>query len=136
MKKIIGALLLLSSLYAETTMLKDPATNLIWEDTYHVEETKLNYAQAATYCSELHLGGFEDWRIPTLKELMTIIDYNRYKPAIFREFRFVEKETLYWSNTRYVRNADEYWGVVFKDGSTSNASETYDRYVRCVKNAQ
>lgn len=123
----------LTLLQAEYTMVKDPAHNLMWEDTVHVEEVKLNYAQAERYCQKLTLGKHTDWRVPTLSELLTLVDYKRYKPAIVGAFHYIEKDSLYWSSTPYVRSADEYWGVMFKDGSTSNASENYDRYVRCVR---
>ena len=132
MKKTIALLILaLTFLSAETTLIKDDVHKLMWEDTKHVDETKINHIQAISYCSQLDLGKLK-WRIPTLSELLSIVDYKSYKPAILKEFNHVDKEILYWSNTPYVRSSDEYWGVNFKDGSTSNASETYDRYVRCV----
>ena len=127
-------MLLLSSLLflsAETTLIKDDVHKLMWEDTKHVNETKINHIQAISYCKNLELGELK-WHIPTLTELLSIVDYKSYKPAILKEFNRVDSETLYWTSTPYVRSSDEYWGVSFKDGSTSNASETYDRYVRCV----
>ena len=136
MKKSIWIMALTTFLSAETTMLKDPGTHLIWEYTEHVKEVKVNHMQARAYCKNLTLGGYDDQRVPTLKELMTIIDYNRYKPAILKEFRYVDEDTLYWSSTPFARAADEYWGVSFKDGGTDNAGEVYDRYVRCVRNAK
>ena len=132
MKKTIVLLFIsITWLSAETTLIKDDVQKLIWEDTKHVEETKINHIQAVDYCKSLALGDFK-WRIPSLNELLSIVDYSSYKPAILKEFNRVDKETLYWSDTPYARSSDEYWGVSFKDGSTSNASQTYDRYVRCV----
>jgi hypothetical protein len=133
MKSFIVFLSTLSILSAEATMIRVANTNLIWEDTTHAEETKVTFNEAKSYCSELELGGFKDWRLPTLQELLTIVDYKRYKPAIIKGFNQVNRDTLYWSSTHYIKEADEYWGVSFKDGSTSNASINYDRYVRCVR---
>lgn len=130
-------LLLLSAstllLFAEATILKDPKYHLMWEDTPHAKETKLNYAQAKTYCRELDLGGFHNWRVPTLKELLTIVDYRRYKPAIIEPFKYVEEESSYWTTTLYIGESGSRWVVNFEDGATSDASETYDRYGRCVR---
>ena len=132
MKKPITLLLAsLIFLSAETTLIKDDVHKLMWEDTKHVDETKINHIQAKSYCKNLKLDEL-NWRIPTLTELLSIVDYKSYKPAILKEFNRVDNDTLYWSSTPYARSSDEYWGVSFKDGSTSNASETYDRYVRCV----
>ncbi|MBD3792611.1 MAG: DUF1566 domain-containing protein [Campylobacterales bacterium] len=136
MKKITLLLSTLALLHAEPTMVKDDSTKLLWEDTPHVELTKVNHNQAKQYCEELTIEKYENWRLPTLQELLTIVDYKRYKPALLKEFSYVDDETLYWSNTPYVRSSDEYWGVSFKDGSTSNASINYDRYVRCVHDIQ
>ncbi len=132
MKKLMILLSTLSILSAEQTMVKDDVNKLLWEDTMHVELTKVNYTQAKNYCEELKIEEIDNWRLPTLQDLLTIIDYKRYKPAILKEFNHFVTDTLYWSSTPYARSADEYWGVSFKDGSTSNASMNYDRYVRCV----
>jgi hypothetical protein len=123
-----------SALMAETTMVQDPRTNLMWEDTPHVREAKIRQPRAVIYCKELTLGGFEDWRLPTIKELLTIIDYTRISPAILREFSYVEDESFYWTKTHVADEDDAFWGVNFKRGYSSKASEYYDRYVRCVRN--
>ncbi len=34
--------------------------------------TKYNYSEAFTYCNNLQLVGFDDWRLPTKSELITI----------------------------------------------------------------
>ena len=38
------------------------------------------------YCEELNYGGYNDWRLPTEKEFMTIVDYGKYDPAIDTEY--------------------------------------------------
>lgn len=123
----------LSMVMAEATMIKDPKTNLIWEDTLHASEGEVTQPEASTYCEALKLGGFENWRLPTLSELLTIVDYTHYNPATLKEFKHVDNDTLYWSSTLYVRSSGVFWGVVFRDGATDNTSEIYNRYVRCVR---
>jgi len=125
-----------SALMAEITMVQDPRTNLMWEDTPHVREAKIRQPRAVNYCMELTLGGFEDWRLPTIKELLTIIDYTRISPAIIREFSYVEDESFYWTKTHVADEDDAFWGVNFKRGYSSKASEYYDRYARCVRDTK
>lgn len=120
---------------AETTMIKDPATHLIWEDTIHTTEDKVTFDEAKHYCSTLKLSDVEAWRLPTLQELLSIIDFSHADPAILKEFSHVETGTIYWSSTPYVRAKDKFWGVDFKDGSTEGTSENYSRYIRCVRTA-
>jgi hypothetical protein len=119
---------------AETSMIKDTRTNLMWEDTPHVQESKLTQPKAEKYCNDLILGGFNNWRLPTIKELLTIVNYKRIEPALLPEFTYIEKESFYWTKTVIADESDAFWGVNFKRGTSSKASEYYDRYVRCVRN--
>jgi hypothetical protein len=128
--------ILFSFSFSETSMVKDPRSNLLWEDTSHVKETKLTQPKAEKYCNELILGDFTDWRLPTIKELLTIVDYSRIEPALLKEFSYVEDESFYWSKTVVADESDAFWGVNFKRGASSKASEYYDRYVRCVRDVK
>jgi hypothetical protein len=136
MHKFLMMIFFFSALMAETTIVKDPKTALMWEDTPHVRETKITQPRAKVYCSELKTGGFEDWRLPTIQELLTIIDYKRISPALLKEFSYVDDESFYWTQTSVADESDAFWGVNFKRGASSKASEYYDRYVRCVRDAK
>ena len=118
---------------AEITIIKDPSTNLMWEDTKHAQDGPVTYLEAEAYCTALKIGGHDDWRVPTLRELLTIVDYTRYEPATLKEFSHVDQDKLYWSNTPYASKSTEFWGIVFGDGDVDNAVAIYDRRVRCVR---
>ncbi len=133
MRKVLIIALVFSSLMAETTIIKDPRTNLMWEDTPHVKNIKITQPKAAKYCSSLVLGGLKNWRLPSIKELLSIVDYKRISPALLKEFSYVEDESFYWTHTVVSDESDAFWGVNFKRGASSKASEYYDRYVRCVR---
>ena len=133
MRIILMITVALSMTMAEPTMVKDPKTHLMWEDTLHTSGQKVTHKEAEDYCQTLALGTFENWRLPTLPELLTIVDYKRYKPAILKEFQQVDNDTLYWSSTVSARASDDFWGIIFRDGSTKNSSGFYGRYIRCVR---
>jgi len=118
---------------AEPTMVKDPKNNLIWEDTLHTSEEKMTHLEAKAYCQALKLGEYENWRLPTLTELLSIVDHSRYKPAIVKEFKHVDNDTIYWSSTVSARTSNDFWGIIFRDGATKTASGLYGRFVRCVR---
>lgn len=132
-KTLIILMSTISIINAEALIVKDDTHKLLWEDSLHTKDTKVTHMAAGAYCSDLVIGEYNSWRVPTLTELLTIVDYKRYKPAILKEFDHVSKDTLYWTSTPYARSSDEYWGVSFKDGATSNAAQSYDRQVRCVR---
>jgi len=129
----IVAVALSIAMAAEPTMVKDPVNNLIWEDTLHASEEKMTHPEAKAYCQALKLGTYENWRLPTLTELLSIVDYRRYRPAILKEFKHVDNDTIYWSSTVSARTSDDFWGIIFRDGATKTASGLYGRYVRCVR---
>jgi hypothetical protein len=58
----------------------DPATNLSWQDpqkdAFTPDDQGPGYPDAKRYCEELVLGGYEDWRLPDIDELRTLIRGN------------------------------------------------------------
>jgi hypothetical protein len=52
----------------------DQYTNLVWQRT--VPMTQYDFWHAATYCQGLSLDGFSNWRVPSYKELLTLVDEN------------------------------------------------------------
>src|SRR5262245_32363360 len=51
----------------------DPSTGLMWAGRDNFGRD-LNWRQAAKYCLDLRLGGYADWRLPTIDELEGIYD--------------------------------------------------------------
>jgi hypothetical protein len=58
----------------------DPATGLTW--TKADNGSDVNWNQANAYCSNLRLGGFSDWRLPTIDELQGIYDPSIDVPGV------------------------------------------------------
>lgn len=55
----------------------DNITGLVWQKD---PGQKTTYAQAVSGASKLSLGGYDDWRIPTIKELYSLMDFNGIDP--------------------------------------------------------
>jgi len=62
------------------TIWYDPDTDLCWQDpqreAYNYDDIGLTTKAAVQYCDELVLGGYDDWRVPTITELRTLIAGN------------------------------------------------------------
>jgi len=58
----------------------DPATEITWQDpqkdAYTPDDPGVGQQDALRYCEELVLGGYDDWRLPNIDELRTIIRGN------------------------------------------------------------
>jgi hypothetical protein len=42
----------------------------------------LNWESAKKYCKDLTIGQRKDWRLPTIQELLSIVDYSKFDPAL------------------------------------------------------
>ncbi len=59
----------------------DPDTGLMW--TKKDNGSDVNWNQASDYCSNLQLGGYNDWRLPSIEELQGIYDPSVSVQAVF-----------------------------------------------------
>ena len=94
---------------------------------------------AVTYCEELTLGGFSDWRLPEVEALSLLSEYSRYydqdDSAMDATFDNVIPY-YYWSVTSVVvpELISYAWTVGFFYGDTNVGSKLdVSHYVRCVR---
>ena len=133
MKYFMGFILTSALLLASDTINKG---NLQWQDNAEAKTTTLNWQDAIAYCTEFSLAGHNDWRLPNIKELQSIVDINRYNPPIKKGFNYVATSDYYWSSSQVVSDAKNAWVVYFKYGHTLHYSTSNEGYVRCVRHGQ
>lgn len=109
----------------------DQVTGLQWQQAAPAD--KLAAAAADAYCAELTLSGYDDWRLPTRIELVSLVDFTR-SPAIDSE-QFPDVSGNFWTSSRTakVSNPQRYWQVSFTNGGTLTSSEAVGSRVRCVR---
>jgi hypothetical protein len=58
----------------------DDETDICWQDpqkgAYDLEDPGLTQPDALRYCEELLMGGYDDWRLPNIDELRTLVSGN------------------------------------------------------------
>lgn len=62
------------------------------------------------------LCGATDWRMPTKKELLSIVHYGRVNPSIDTGFFPNTQSTWFWSSSSYAGNTGTAWGLGFGSG--------------------
>ena len=116
----------------------DNIHRLLWQDTLNTKVDKHSFSEADAYCDNLSLGGLTSgWRIPTVKELASLIKLEAYDPAIDGNVTNVAYSDAYWTNDVQSGLDTSRWDINFKDAvinltGTNHAS--FDQYVRCVRN--
>jgi len=84
-----------------------------------------------------NFGGFSDWRLPTERELSTIVNSNYTYPAINITFFPNTVSDGYWTSITTAHLTDHAWRVDFGTGSVRYGHYKYlNYYVRAVRNAQ
>ena len=62
----------------------DQATGLMWQSSDNEGQT-MNWSDALAFAEAAETGGHTDWRLPSVKELGSIIDYSKSPTAQFEE---------------------------------------------------
>jgi hypothetical protein len=98
----------------------DPATGLMW--TRNDDRGRgIDWSQAKSYCSNLRLGGYADWRLPEIQELSSIYDPGStgYYHGLGMKIAYhimgniqLSSYSAIWSNT-VGKSSDEAWYYAF-----------------------
>jgi hypothetical protein len=110
-------------------LVTDVRTGLIWQQT--PSAMQYAWADANTYCRGLTIGGMTGFRIPSLKELMTLVDPTRVRPAI--DPKVFPSTPLEWFWTASNRYSVGTASVSFETGGTGYFAGTNLLRVRCVR---
>ncbi len=91
---------------------------------------------AFKYCNDLVLGGRDDWRLPSKKELFSLIDQIGASGSTcitLEGFSFEDCiDDYYWVNSEYNPSTSYAWEVGFDVGYDGTYDKASARYVTCV----
>jgi hypothetical protein len=113
----------------------DDVTGLIWQQDVNPIR---RWVDAGSYCESLVAGGYTDWRLPSTIQLVTLIDYSWWSPAIdFTYFPNIQTrpspffDSPFWAKELY--NPSTGRQVDFVGGVAGYLSATASLYSRCVR---
>jgi hypothetical protein len=111
----------------------DTGTGLMWQQGI---SGVYIWQEALSYCENLSLAGYDDWRLPNIHELQSLVDYNSYNPAINTLYFPIASSSFYLSSTT-LTNYSTPWVAYFLNGWVcGDYSQVYGRGVRAVRGGQ
>ena len=95
----------------------DNLTGLVWQQS--PSSTYRTWADALTYCTDLTLGGYTDWRLPNLNELESVVNRGQSNLATWLNSpgqKFFIVLTIVWSSNTSPGNTAWAWIVSMANG--------------------
>ena len=124
----------------DTEIVTDRISGLQWEDNTSVKTKKRTWIEAIDYCeNKLTLGGYTDWRMPNIKELLSITDRSQYYPTIDNKVFANTSPWYYWSSTTSDFSKGTAFTINFYDGTMYDSTKRFVYYkpnVRCVRGGE
>jgi len=137
---MIGLSAFLSADFSKSgDVVSDSTTGLEWQDNSDTNGTQRTWQEAIDYCEDLSLESYNDWRLPNINELKTLIDKSKFDPAIKSDVFVYVKSSYYWSSTSVVGFEHEAWVMDYYSASMLSdhkQSSHKKHYVRCVRDGE
>lgn len=115
------------TVYGEVMSFKAGVTEYVIIDNLMIQKQDLgtgDWSTATQMCANSRVGGFSDWRLPTLAEL-SLMYTHRTEIGGF-------KSAYYWSSSRS-SSSNYYWAYVFSSGIQNDMYSSNKYYVRAVR---
>jgi hypothetical protein len=125
----------------------DNNTGLVWEKktncsgATHCVTDSYTWANALAYVANLNgatFAGHNDWRLPNVKELQSIVNYQNVNPSVSAEFNDCGNGSCtaasnYWASSSYAGFPAFAWFVNFFAGNVDAFGENNFNFVRAVR---
>jgi Protein of unknown function (DUF1566) len=114
----------------------DRETGLVWEQSPSTATS--DWGSQSFHCINLNTGGRTGWRLPTIQELLSLVDRSQSNPALPSGHPFTVQSSFYWSATTNASNAANAWLVNFVFGGVGGVDKSVGGVVLawCVRGGQ
>ncbi len=110
----------------------DKTTGLMWQDNTDTKIIKKNQKDAKQYCRSLVFAGYDDWYLPRVKELKSILNPKKSAPTIKKEFKNVVPRH-YWTSSPNLSDTVNAINVDFESANSYQSNRRGRAYVRCCR---
>jgi hypothetical protein len=112
----------------------DHLTNLVWQKKPAPDS--MSWENALLFAESLSLAGFEDWRLPNIKELQSLNEEGSANPSVNTVFFPEIGLKKYWAGTSLPNQTTKAWYWDTRFGITTYAEKTGKLNVLCVRGGQ
>ena len=112
--------------------IREDITEPTWVDEYNMLEWQGATSRMSFYSAqELTMyNDTDDWRLPTLRELLSLVDRAALNRALVDRATHLPIEAdIYWTSTPYIHQQNSFWCVSFKDGQVLPKTTDLKNYV-------
>jgi len=104
----------------------DNFTGLMWTKGAAEIKGEMNWHNALVACRNLVYAGHQNWRLPNVREMLSLIDFGTHSPALRPGHPFTEvKPTLsFWSGTTSLPNKAQAWCINIMNGVVGRNNKT------------
>ncbi len=128
--------------------LRDQKWTYTWYDSVHnyggtagTESGTINCKNAGRCDTEKYVAdvnaialcGYVDWRMPTRKELQSIVHYGRANPSIDSTYFLNTPNSVFWSGSPNAYYSSYAWVISFGDGQAGSGNIVHSNSVRLVR---
>lgn len=106
------------SVQADTNLVVDHLTGLMWARNAGISHGNWDVSVDTCYHATF-IGGYEDWRLPSVREMESLIDLGRAVPALPFGHPFNNLQANYWTGTSDVEDPGRAWVVSLLDGQVA-----------------
>ncbi|MDH5716281.1 MAG: DUF1566 domain-containing protein [Spirochaetia bacterium] len=117
--------------------MKCPAGTIVDYNTTNYcngEKTLSTWVEALSFCENLNYAGNTNWRLPSIRELSSMIDFSSEAVTSLSKLMFPAAAGSFWSSTTNVNSTSEAWQVNFSTKELSTSLKNTPSNIQCVTN--
>ncbi|CAK0752417.1 conserved exported hypothetical protein [Gammaproteobacteria bacterium] len=98
--------------------------------------SSMAWSKALVAAKNSTLANYSDWRLPNIKELISLVDYSSFDPSIDVNYFPNTPSEYFWSASAFAYDSDDAWDVYFYDGNAHDDDKNGAFQVRLVRAGQ
>jgi len=118
----------------------DKLTGIEWPEEANLIPRAVNWKSALDAVKAMNgekTYGFDDWRLPNIRELESLCDMGTHSPALPSGYPFERVQEYYWSSTTSTYDPKYAWVLYLRDGAVGVGYKAYsDCFVWVVRSGQ